>query len=244
MRRACDVIAQNDELLEGREENVVCGHAVCFIFDPDRRNVFALCRSKEVKPMQKPPEIAFRGVSKTDEIDRLIRSKIGKLEELHPNLISCDVVVERPQKHQQTGSPYRVRIALGVPPGHEVVVRHDPVDSEMHTPLDTVIREAFRTARRRLESLKGRQSGDVKVHPEQQTQAVVEKIFREEGYGFLRTVEGEQIYFHRNAVTEHDFDRLERGTGVRYVATLGEKGPQASTVEIIDKPGGHSRSKG
>lgn len=186
--------------------------------------------------MQKPTEIAFRDVSKTDEIERLIRNKIGKLEELHSNLISCHVAVERPQKHQQAGSPYRVRIDMRVPPGHEVVVSHDPVDSEMHTPLDTVIREAFRTARRRLEALKERQSGDVKVHPDQQTQAVVERIFREEGYGFLRTLGGDQIYFHHNAVTENDFDRLEKGTGVRYVATLGEKGPQASTVEIIDKP--------
>ena len=186
--------------------------------------------------MQKPPEISFRGVSKTDELERLIRNKIRKLEELHSNLISCDVAVERPQKHQQTGNPYRVRIDMRVPPGHEVVVSHDPVDSEMHTALDTVIRETFRTARRRLESFKEKQSGEVKVHPEQQTQAVVEKIFKEEGYGFLRTLGGNQIYFHCNAVTEHDFDRLERGTGVRYIATLGEKGPQASTVEIIDKP--------
>ena len=34
-----------------------------------------------------------------------------------------------------------------------------------------------------------------------------------------------------------DFDRLEPGTGVRYVEEAGAKGPQASTVQIVDKPG-------
>lgn len=37
-------------------------------------------------------------------------------------LISCDVAVERPQKFQQNGNPYRVRIRLRVPPGQEVVI--------------------------------------------------------------------------------------------------------------------------
>jgi len=34
-----------------------------------------------------------------------------------------------------------------------------------------------------------------------------------------------------------DFDRLEIGTGVRFVEEPGEEGPQASTVQIVDKPG-------
>jgi hypothetical protein len=34
-----------------------------------------------------------------------------------------------------------------------------------------------------------------------------------------------------------DFERIEIGTGVRFFATEGEKGLQASTVQIIDKPG-------
>jgi hypothetical protein len=34
-----------------------------------------------------------------------------------------------------------------------------------------------------------------------------------------------------------DFERLEIGTGVRYFPSEGEQGPQASTVQIVDKPG-------
>ncbi|MEJ2428230.1 MAG: HPF/RaiA family ribosome-associated protein [Deltaproteobacteria bacterium] len=67
--------------------------------------------------------------------------------------------------------------------------------------------------------------------------ALVDKLFPEKDYGFLKTVDGRVLYFHRNSVLADDFDRLEIGTGVRYVETMGDKGPQASTVQIVDKPG-------
>ncbi len=68
---------------------------------------------------------------------------------------------------------------------------------------------------------------------------MVVRLFREEGYGFLRALDGREIYFHRNAVLNDDFDRLVVGAGVRFDEGLGEEGPQASTVQIVDKPGGH-----
>ncbi len=45
------------------------------------------------------------------------------------------------------------------------------------------------------------------------------------------------LYFHKNSVLGDEFERLEPGTGVRYVEEQGEKGPQASTIQIMDKPG-------
>jgi cold shock CspA family protein len=65
----------------------------------------------------------------------------------------------------------------------------------------------------------------------------VYKLFPEEGYGFLKTPDGREIYFHRNSVLNNEYDRLEIGTGVRFVAEVGEKGLQASTVLVVDKPG-------
>jgi len=38
-------------------------------------------------------------------------------------------------------------------------------------------------------------------------------------------------------VLHDDFERLEVGTGVRCFPRECEKGPQTSTVQIIDKPG-------
>jgi cold shock CspA family protein len=63
------------------------------------------------------------------------------------------------------------------------------------------------------------------------------RLFREEGYGFLETPDGREIYFHRNSVLHPGFDRLEIGTEVRFAEEEGEKGPQASTVAIVGTRG-------
>jgi len=54
------------------------------------------------------------------------------------------------------------------------------------------------------------------------------------GYGFLTTPEGRELYFHRNAVLGRDFDKLEVGTEIRYDEEMGEAGPQATSVKVID----------
>ncbi|MFB2918273.1 MULTISPECIES: cold-shock protein [Aerosakkonema] len=66
--------------------------------------------------------------------------------------------------------------------------------------------------------------------------ALVTKLFPEQDYGFIRSLDGRDIYFHRNSVLHDDYDRLEVGTGVRYVEQSGEMGPQ-ERVQIVDKPG-------
>ena len=61
------------------------------------------------------------------------------------------------------------------------------------------------------------------------------KILPQEGYGFLASDDGREIYFHKNSVLGRAFPRLKVGTTVRFVEEAGEKGPQASTVRVISK---------
>ncbi len=187
--------------------------------------------------MEVPPEITYRGLDKNDEIEDFILEKTAKLDDLHERLISCRVAVEKDPEDQRSGSPYRVRVVVRVPPGKELVGRRDPGQGESHEPLRVAVKDAFEAVRRQLIKLKEKQQGDVKTHPAQQLIGHVVRLFPEEGYGFIRSLEGREIFFHRNAVTEDDFDRLEIGTGVRYFPTDSEKGPQASTVQIVDKLG-------
>jgi cold shock CspA family protein len=188
--------------------------------------------------MQVPPEITFRNVVKTDTTEALIRENIDKLEKVCDHIMSCRVAVEKPQQFQRSGAPFRVRIDLTVPPGHEIIVTREPSEGELHDGLSFLLRDAFKSARRRLRDLVARQHGVVKPAEVPETVALVSRLIRGENYGFLRTVDGtEEIYFHRNAVLNNDFDRLEPGTGVRFVVQMGDDGLQASTVQIIDKPG-------
>lgn len=186
--------------------------------------------------MQVPMEVSFRNVSKTPEIEQLIAKKVAHLERICDNLISCRLAVEKPQKHQRHGNPYRVRIELRVPPKHEIVVENKPRKNPMHEGLHAVITDTFDTAENRLRKVMDKMEGRVKRHPDQEPMAIVEKVFKDEGYGFIWGLDGTEYYFHRNSVLNNDFDRIEKGTGVNFVPESGEKGPQASSVEIIDKP--------
>ncbi len=190
--------------------------------------------------MKIPPEITYRNVEKTNAIDTLVNEKIAKLEHVCNYISSCHIAIEKTHDRPRTGSPYRVRIDMTVPPGHELVAQSNPSDSNQHDPLDAVIRDAFSAARQQLVKLTKQQheSDRSKSYEEvQETTALVTKLFRDQGYGFLKTLDGREIYFHSNSVLHDDFERLEIGTGVHFSLEQGEEGPQASTVKIIDKPG-------
>jgi cold shock CspA family protein/ribosome-associated translation inhibitor RaiA len=191
--------------------------------------------------MKVPLEIVFRGVEKTPYLEDLIRKKCAKLERLCDTIIRCRVGVESAQEHQQSGQPFRVRIDLTIPPGHELAATREESEGDIHNALPTVLRDAFDAIERQVKKRVEQQRGETKRHPEQETHAFVSKIFKDEGYGFIQALDGREIYFHRNSVLQDDFDRLEVGTGVRYVEESGDEGPQASTVQVVDKPGVRAR---
>ncbi len=91
------------------------------------------------------------------------------------------------------------------------------------------IREAFDVARRRLEDHVRELRGDVKT-PSAPARARVGKLFPQEGYGFLETGDGREVYFHRNSVLGPGFDALKIGAEVRFAEEEGVEGPQATTV--------------
>jgi cold shock CspA family protein len=130
-----------------------------------------------------------------------------------------------------------VRIDLTVPPGKELVVNREPGPAPTTDELPGAIRFAFDAARRQLQELVERQRGDVKVHPEQQMAGVIVRLLPDRDCGFIKTLDGRDVYFHRNSLLNEDFDRLEVGVGVHFAEEMGAHGLQASTVRVVDKPG-------
>ena len=107
--------------------------------------------------MQLPVEITYRGVEKTDEIETLVRDKAAHLDRFCDHITRCDVVIEQLNHAQHSGSPYRVRIDVTVPPGHELVADEKPTKHDMHEPLSKVVNDAFKTMERQLKELVQRQ---------------------------------------------------------------------------------------
>jgi len=147
--------------------------------------------------------------------------------------MSCRVVVEPAGKHHQHGNLYEVRIDLTVP-GEEIVVTREPSQHIEYRDIQVALRDAFDSARRQLEDYVRRQRRVVKAH-ETAPHARVSKFFPDEGYGFLQTPDGREIYFHRDSVLHDAFERLEIGTEVTFVEEEGKKGPQASTVRRVGR---------
>lgn len=183
-----------------------------------------------------------RNVRKDAAIEDLIRNQAAKLDRVCDHIVSCRIAVEKPQEHQKSGNPFRVRIDVTVPPEHELVAVRESSEGDLHEQLSTVIRDAFGAMRRQLKKLVEKQRRDVKAHPEQEPAGFVIRLFREQGYGFIKSLEGREIYFHKNSLPGDEFGRLEIGTGVQWVEQDGDKGPQASTVRIVDKPGSSTGS--
>lgn len=182
--------------------------------------------------MKVPLQIAFHGVPGSPRIEELVRERASKLERFCDHLSSCRVTIEKPHRTRGAAEHWQVRIDLTVPPSHELVVRRESSEQTMRDGLYGVVVDAFEAAKRRLEKLTARQRGDVKAHPAQEVTGFVRRLF--EDHGFLRTLDGRDVYFHRNAVVSGDFEELGIGMGVAFEEEEGEEGPQATSVRVID----------
>jgi ribosomal subunit interface protein len=185
--------------------------------------------------MMVPPEIVFEGMDSSDAVRARVEKEVAKLERFHERITSCRVVVEAPSHAKQKGGLYRVRVRMLTPDGGEIKAERHSDQNHAHEDVYVAIRDAFAAARRQLQDRSRRRRGDVKAH-EAPPQGTVSKVFRDKGYGFIRTAAGDEIYFHRNSVLNDGFDRLQLGEIVRYAEEMGEKGPQASTVHPLGKP--------
>jgi cold shock CspA family protein len=182
--------------------------------------------------VQRPLQLRWHGVDPSDGIAELVREEVGRLERFHDRITGCTVALEAPSKHHRTsGAKYRVRIELAVP-GAKLVVGRDPDKGFTHLDLYLAVKEAFREVRRQLEDHVRRLEGRVKAHAPA-ARAEVVRLFPEDGYGFLRTPDGREVYFHERSVLRDAFPRLKVGSRVRFAEEAGDEGPQASTVAPV-----------
>ncbi len=196
----------------------------------------------------------------SEVVEAHIRVAAQKLDEFCDEIMGCRVLVEIPHQHHRKRKLYHVRIDVTVP-GAEFAIkraprlvtdrpsrfRKAPEDVELeesrelskyaaHDEIQLSIRDAFDAARRKLQDYARRRRGVLKLH-EGSPHARVTKLFPDEGFGFLETADGREIYFHKNSVLDSGFSGLKIGTEVHFVEEPGEKGPQASTVTPVTHHG-------
>ena len=175
--------------------------------------------------MKLTPQITLRDIPSSEAIEAKILEKAKKLDRFYDRIMGCRVAVEAPQRRHHQGKLFKVRIDLTVP-GSELVVNR--VENE---DLYVAIRDAFEAAYRMMEEYGAKQRRDVKNHVEP-PRGRVAKIYPGEGYGFIETSDGREIYFHKNSLISTEFDRLEEGSEVSFIEEQGKKGPQAMRVAV------------
>ncbi len=58
------------------------------------------------------------------------------------------------------------------------------------------------------------------------------KRLTDKGYGFIATVSGKDLFFHRTALQGVAFEELREGQSVEYTEGRGPKGPCAESVRL------------
>jgi cold shock CspA family protein/ribosome-associated translation inhibitor RaiA len=184
-----------------------------------------------------PLQITFKDLPVDPKVEDKIREAAERLDRFSSEIMSCRAVVSAIQMRQRKGQHYHVRLDVSVP-GKELVVNREPGDDTTHTDVLVALRDSFSSMERMLRDYSQQRRGEVK-RSATAPHATISRLFPEEGYGFIETLDGREVYFHRNSVLNNAFKRLKVGTEVRFAEEQGEKGAQATTVDIVGAEAKH-----
>ena len=186
--------------------------------------------------METPLKISFKNMDRSEYVEKSIREKMDKLEQVYNGVTSCHVYVDAPHKQHRKGNQYEVRRIEVHVPGADLVVSNKPGDSNKHDDIYVALRDAFNAMGRQLKRRRRKITGEIKTH-EGTPQSWIAEIDHEQGYGQIIATDGQLIYFHKNSVVGDNISDLKQRDPVELVVQTKENevGPQASTVRLISE---------
>jgi ribosomal subunit interface protein len=169
-------------------------------------------------------QIEGRHVGVTPEWKTEIEARVA---DLYPGRDITHVrVTLTKENHRKPADSCDVLIVVQIP-GHTITAR------KQEDSFDEALRDAFAAMKTELDKIREKRASHgvrVSAPPER---GIVSKLLRDEGYGFIAMEDGTEVYFHRNAVHNLTFEELQDGMEVSLNIELGEKGPQATTVNPV-----------
>jgi cold shock CspA family protein/ribosome-associated translation inhibitor RaiA len=186
--------------------------------------------------MESPLEIAFHNLQPSPAIEAELRKHVDKIEHRFGRLTGCRVSVEKLHNQHRTGNLFEVHITLSVPGhGRDLAVSRPPQRARerfANPDVHVSIRDAFAAAERQLEAFKGRVRSDIAPPSASALSGQVALIEPGADHGFILNSVGSQLYFHRDSVTNADFEKLKQGDTVHYVEEEGDTGPVATKIRL------------
>ena len=181
--------------------------------------------------MQTQPQVSIDDLPIDEAVRDAALDHIAELERYSDRITGCHVVVAQPHRHHRGGNLYSVRVDLVVP-GSEIIVNREHHRDHAHEDVFVALRDAFLAARRQLEDHARRMRGAEKAHTPRAS-GRISQVFPLQGYGFIETADGREVYFHRHAISDEEFRVADIGTPVFFSEEEGDEGPQASAVHLI-----------
>ena len=181
--------------------------------------------------MQIAPEIIFHDVDRSEWVENYIGERVQRLERFAEGITRCHVTLTQEVASHTKGNRYSVMVEVRLPPNHDLAAKKQKVVKEMHTQLPALINQAFGAIETQLKRTAQLRRAEVKTH-DSEPRGLVAKL-SPEGFGFIRTFDNQEVYFHRNSVLHGDFERLAVGAEVRFNPEQGEQGLQASSVQLV-----------
>jgi ribosomal subunit interface protein len=165
-------------------------------------------------------EIQTQQVDMHPEWRALIDERLGRLAERYPDLIRVHVTLKHGRHHLRGTEEVDV---VATCPGATLraAKQEEAMRDAVHAALDSLERQLADHHEERRHFGKA---------PGPRPAGTIARLFTDRGYGFILTDEGEEIYFHRNALHELDFATLTLGLPVELDIERGEQGLQASRV--------------
>ena len=103
--------------------------------------------------MQVTPQITFRDVKHSPDVEEYINDKIKKLEQFSSHLVACQVVISGDSHHQNGPNHFETHIKLSVP--KKELVSTQSKDANLYKSIDG----AFSHIKRQLDAFDKKMTG-------------------------------------------------------------------------------------
>src|SRR5688572_14057955 len=147
--------------------------------------------------MQTSPELIFHDVDRSAWVENYIIERVQRLDRFAEGITSCRVSLTQEQASHNKGNRYSLMVEVRMPRHHDLAAKKQKIVREMHTQLPALINLAFGAIETQLKRTAQRRRAEVKRH-NGAPRGLVEKLSPEEGYGFIRSFDNQEVYFHRN----------------------------------------------
>lgn len=199
--------------------------------------------------MKVPLDVRFRHLEPSAALEAQVRERAAALERYSRRIVSMHVTLEHagasasktPGRHihhrRGGGSHFHISIRLCLP-GKELLFWRNPQSHRNFEDAYAAVNEAFNVIRRQLQDEERLVRQDVK-RPATGPHGKVSRVL--DGFGFLTTEDGRELYFHEKSVLKGQFHQLAIGDEVRFAEHEGEgvEGPQASSVVRVARQRHH-----